>query len=158
MRNEYPDAFKNATVHSYGQPGIRQTRWIKGTKQLIADDVRSGLRFDDAIARTTWPIELHDTLETHQWEPFADDHVHYVPFGAMTPPDADNLVAAGRCIDADLIALSSVRVMGPCMAMGMAAAHALDLAAGGSVHGIAIKDLQNRVKDNLERQDVLEMK
>jgi hypothetical protein len=122
----------------------------------VADDIRSGKRFDDAIGRTTWPIELHDTLETHQWEPFADDHVHYVPFSAMTPPDVDNLVAAGRCIDADLIALSSVRVMGPCMAMGMAAAHALDLAGSGSVHTISIKDLQERVKDNLERKDVLD--
>ena len=157
MRSEYPQAFKNATVHAYGQTGIRQTRWIKGKKQLIADDVRSGLRFDDAIARTTWPIELHDTLETHLWEPFDDNHVHYVPFSAMVPPDADNLVAAGRCIDADLIALSSVRVMGPCMAMGMAAAHALDLAGSTSVHDISIKALQERVKDNLERMDPLKM-
>ncbi|MDR2740053.1 MAG: FAD-dependent oxidoreductase [Treponema sp.] len=156
MKNEYPEAFKNAMVHSFGQPGIRQTRWIKGTKQLAAEDVRRGLRFDDAIARTTWPIELHDTLETHQWEPFSDDHVHYVPFGAMTPPDTDNLVAAGRCIDADLIALSSVRVMGPCMAMGMAASHALDLAGGGSVHEISIMALQNRIRDNLERRDILD--
>ena len=158
MKSEFPEAFSNATVHAYGQTGIRQTRWIKGVKQLVADDVRAGLRFDDAIGRTTWPIELHDTLETHLWEPFADDHVHYIPFSAMTPPDADNLVAAGRCIDADLIALSSVRVMGPCMAMGMAAAHALDLAKGGSVHDISIKALQERVKDNLERQDELKEK
>ncbi|MDR2870323.1 MAG: FAD-dependent oxidoreductase, partial [Deferribacteraceae bacterium] len=34
MCAEYPEAFANATVHSYGHPGIRQTRWIKGTKQL----------------------------------------------------------------------------------------------------------------------------
>ena len=94
-------------------------------------------------------------METHQWEPFDSRDVHYVPFGAMTPGDADNLVAAGRCIDADLIALSSVRVMGPCMAMGMAAAHALDLAGTGSVHKISIAQLQDRVRDNLERCDPL---
>jgi hypothetical protein len=158
MKAEYPEAFRDATIHAFGQPGIRQTRWIKGAKQLVAEDVRAGLRFTDAIARTTWPIELHDTLETHQWEPFADDHVHYVPFSAMTPPDADNLVAAGRCIDADLIALSSVRVMGPCMAMGMAAAHALDLAGKDSVHSISIAALQDRVRDNLNREDILEIK
>ncbi|MDR1319789.1 MAG: FAD-dependent oxidoreductase, partial [Treponema sp.] len=77
-------------------------------------------------------------------------------FGAMTPPDVDNLVAAGRCIDAELIALSSVRVMGPCMAMGMAAAHAMDLAGGGSVHNLEIKTLQERIKDNLYRRDELD--
>jgi hypothetical protein len=74
----------------------------------------------------------------------------------MTPPDVDNLVAAGRCIDAELIALSSVRVMGPCMAMGMAAAHAMDLAGGGSVHNLEIKTLQERIKDNLYRRDELD--
>lgn len=156
LKAEYPEAFAHATVHAYGQTGIRQTRWIKGVKQLVAQDVRDGVRFEDAIGRTTWPIELHDTLETHQWEPFEKDHVHYIPFGAMVPADCDNLVAAGRCIDADLIALSSVRVMGPCMAMGAAAAHALDLAGSGSVHDIAIADLQQRVRDNLERCDVLD--
>jgi hypothetical protein len=46
----------------------------------------------------------------------------------MTPPGAHNLVAAGRCVDGDAAALSSVRVMGPCAAMGAGAAHALDLA------------------------------
>ena len=63
----------------------------------------------------------------------------------MTPVEADNVVAAGRCIDADLAALSSVRVMGPCIAMGAAAAHALDLAGTGSVHQIDIAALRKRV-------------
>jgi hypothetical protein len=157
MKTEYPEAFANATVHSYGQIGIRQTRWIKGRHQIQADEIRQGIRFEDAILRTTWPIELHDTLETHLWEPFAPEHVHYAPFRAMTPPDADNLIAAGRCVDADLIALSSVRVMGPCMAMGTAAAHALDLANGGSVHDVSIAALQERVRDNLERKDEIEL-
>ncbi len=64
------------------------------------------------------------------WEMFPADHVHYVPLRSMLPPGAHNLVAAGRCIDGDAAALSSVRVMGPCSAMGFAAAHVLDLASG----------------------------
>ena len=67
------------------------------------------------------------------------------------------LSRAGRCIDADLIALSSVRVMGPCMAMGTAAAHALDLAGTGSVHEVPIEELQKRIRDNLEREDLLRL-
>ena len=72
---------------------------------------------------------------------FPEDHTHYIPLGSLTPAEADNIVAAGRCIDADLAALSSVRVMGPCIAMGAAAAHALDLAGSGSVHQIDIASL-----------------
>jgi len=56
-------------------------------------------------------------------------------------------------MDADLAALSSVRVMGPCMAMGAAAAHALDIAGSGSVHQIDITALQKRVADNIDRTD-----
>jgi hypothetical protein len=79
--------------------------------------------------------------------------VHTVPMGSLVSPDADNLVAAGRCVDGDVAALSSVRVMGPCIAMGAAAAHALDLAGAGSVHQIDGDALRVRLKDNLERTD-----
>ena len=133
---EFPGRFGKSRVRAYGFPGIRQTRWIVGRQQLTVDDVRAGTRFADAIARTAWPIELHDHGTGHHWHTFPEDHVHYVPLGSLTPADADNVVAAGRCIDADNAALSSVRVMGPCIAMGAAAAHALDLAGTGSVHQI----------------------
>ena len=79
--------------------------------------------------------------------------MHYIPLGSLMPAEGDNVVAAGRCIDADLAALSSVRVMGPCIAMGAAAAKALDLAGTGSVHQIDIAALRKRVHDNVERND-----
>jgi flavin-dependent dehydrogenase len=153
LKSEYPNAFGAARVRAYGFPGIRQTRWIEGTKHLTVDEVRAGTRFDDAVARTAWAIEIHDRAEGIYWEAFPPEHLHYVPFASMTPAEADNLVAAGRCIDADVAALSSVRVMGPCIAMGAAAAHALDLAGAGSVHQIDIAALKRRLHDNLERTD-----
>jgi flavin-dependent dehydrogenase len=153
LKAEYPDTFARARVRAYGFPGIRQTRWIKGCQQLTVEDVRAGTKFSDAIARTGWPIELHDRADGTAWEPFGDDHLHYVPFGALVPEEADNVVAAGRCIDGDSAALSSVRVMGPCIAMGAAAAHALDLAGSGSVRQINVAALRERVFDNVDRID-----
>jgi hypothetical protein len=153
MRAEYPEVFAHARLRSYGFPGIRQTRWIVGAHQLKVDEVRAGVRFADAVARTSWPIELHDRVDGYVWETFGDDHVHYVPLSAMTPPDCDNLVAAGRCIDGDAAALSSVRVMGPCIAMGAAAAHALDVAGVGSVHRLDLAALKARLKDNVPEEE-----
>ena len=153
LRGEYPAAFGNARVRTYGMLGVRQTRWIVGRQQLTVADVRAGAKFPDAVARTGWPIELHDTPQGHVWEAFADDHLHYVPFGSLVSPECDNMVAAGRNIDGDVAALSSVRVMGPCIAMGAAAAHALDLAGSGSVHQLDAAALRERVKDNVERTD-----
>ncbi len=153
LRAEFPAAFAKARVRSYGFPGIRQTRWIVGRQQLSVDDVRAGTRFPDAIARTGWPIELHDRVEGYIWQPFPEDHLHWVPLGSLIPSGADNLLAVGRCIDADNAALSSVRVMGPCIAMGAAAAHALDLAGAGSVQQLDFAALRQRLHDNLDRTD-----
>jgi hypothetical protein len=69
---------------------------------------------------------------------------------SLIPADADNLLATGRCIDGDAAALSSVRVMGPCIGMGAAAAHALDLAGSGSVQQVDLAALRRRLAHNLE--------
>jgi hypothetical protein len=149
LRAEFPDAFGAARVKRYGLPGIRQTRSIVGAYQLAAADVRQGRGFADAILRCAWPIELHDRAEGVHWEEFPEGHLHYVPFRSLAPAGADNLLAVGRCIDADPVALSSVRVMGPCIAMGAAAAHGLDLAGAGSVHQVDAAALRRRLVANL---------
>ena len=151
LQQEFPACFGKSKIRAYGLPGIRQTRWIVGAQQLTVDDVRAGTRFPDAIARTAWPVELHDHSTGHIWQTFDEDHVHYVPLGSLVAKESDNLLAVGRCIDADTAALSSVRVMGPCMAMGAAAAHTLDLAGTGSVHQIDIAALRDRLYDNVDR-------
>ena len=149
LRTAFPAVFGAASVRAYGLPGIRQTRSIEGAYRLTAEDVRAGRRFPDAIARCSWPIEFHDRPEGAHWEVFGDDHMHTVPLRSLVPRAVDNVVTVGRCIDADPLALSSVRVMGPCIAMGAAAAHALDLAGSGSVHQLDIGLLQERLRANL---------
>jgi len=153
LRTEYPSLFANARVRVYGNPGLRQTRWIQSVRQLTIDDIRSARRPPDAAARCAWSVELHNTAELVHWEQFEDGHVYYIPLSCMIPRDADNIVAAGRCVDGDSHALSAIRVMGPCIAMGAAAAHALDLAGTGSVHRIDLGKLQERLRDNLDRTD-----
>ena len=75
--------FGRAVVDRYGQPGVRQTRWIQGRYQLTVDDVRAGRRFDDRVARCAWGIELHNSPSDVHWEGFPDGHVHYVPYRSM---------------------------------------------------------------------------
>lgn len=149
LQAEFPVVFGAASIDRYGQPGVRQMRWIKGRYQLSVDDVRGGVRFDDAVARCAWGIELHNRASVVHWEGFPDGHVHYVPFRSMVHAEVDNLLAAGRCIDADLLALSSVRVMGPCIAMGIAAAHAVDLAGTKAVADVDAAALRRRLAKNL---------
>src|SRR5215831_12930272 len=136
LRAEFPKIFANAKVRTYGNPGIRQTRWIASRRQLTLDDIRKGDRPADAAARCAWWVELHNAKDLVHWERFEPDHVYYIPIGCMLPAGADNIVTAGRCVDGDVEALSAIRVMGPCIAMGTAAAHALDMAGSKPVHQI----------------------
>jgi len=151
LKDKFPAIFADARIRVYGNPGIRQTRWIVGRHQLTLPEIRAGQRPDDAVTRCAWWVELHDTKQETYWEAFADNHVYYIPLGCMVPADADNIVAAGRCVDADSHALSAIRVMGPCIAMGIAAAHALDLAGTGSVAQIDLSALQRRLTANLDQ-------
>jgi hypothetical protein len=149
FRDEFPEAYGRARVAHYGQAGIRQTRTIVGARRLTVEAVRSGRAPEDAVLRCSWPIELHTTPETTQWEMFDEAHLHYLPFGAMTPKGLDNVVVAGRCVDAEPAALASVRVMGPCFAMGRAAAEAVHQIQAGSLHQLDVAALQARLAGNL---------
>ena len=153
LRAEYPKIFANARIRTYGNPGIRQTRWIVSRHQLSLEEIRKGDRPADAAARCAWWVELHNAKDLVHWERFEPDHIYYIPLGCMLPIGADNIVTAGRCVDGDVAALSAIRVMGPCIAMGAAAAHALDLAGSGAVHQIDLAKLQQRLHDNLDRRD-----
>ncbi len=152
LRGEFPQAFGQARIGSIGQPGVRQTRGIAGRRMLTTAEVRAGVRPHDAIARCAWPIEFHGRADGVYWEEFADEHITWVPLLAMVSRDLVNLLAAGRCIDAEPFALSAVRVIGPCMAMGAAAAAAA-FVGQGALDRLDVAAVQRLVADNLERRD-----
>lgn len=161
--------------------GIRQTRHVKCLHQLTGDEVLYGHRFDDAIANGSYRVDVHhqdkpgitfkylDGTEEYnrpgggghkgRWrdplpEGQADPTFYQIPWRSMLPQGPfDNLVAAGRMIDADSQAHAAIRVMVNMNqtgeAAGVAAALSLDrnepvnalpvqairaaLASGGSV-------------------------
>ena len=153
LKSEFPAAFEQARVNAVGQPGVRQTRGIVGRGRLTTQAVRSGTRAADAVARSAWPIEFHGEASGVHWESFAEGALSWVPLSAMVAADVDNLLAAGRCIDADPLALAAVRVIGPCLAMGAAAAAAAAV-CDGDFHSLDVARVQALVQDNLQRRDI----
>jgi hypothetical protein len=108
--------------------GVRETRRLFGRYALTEADVLGGRRFDDGICRAAWPIELHVADGRTEWR-FLEDGLWYtVPFRCLVPEGVSNLLVAGRCVSATREAFGSVRVIGPCMAEGQAAAAAVALA------------------------------
>ena len=117
--------------------GIREGRRIVGEHVLTVDELRAAATFDDAVAKAVFYLDGHrpdDDQRTYLLPPEQRRVPPYqIPFGSLVPRDAKNLLAAGRCLSADQLALSSARVMTTCAMMGQAAGIA---AAEAARHGI----------------------
>ncbi len=118
----FADAFLSDTAPRLG---IRETWRIQGAYELTESDVLGGRRFDDGIGRAAWPIELHVGDGRTEWR-FLDDGLAYdIPYRVLVPRLVSNLLVVGRCVSATREAFASVRVIGPCMLEGQAAALAV---------------------------------
>ena len=117
---------ENAYFIDYGaEVGVRQTRSIDGVARLMNADVVETRKCPDAIARSSWPIELHQGAKPKtEW--LVDDY-YEVPFGTLVPKEGRNVIVAGRCLSAEHEALASCRVTAQCFEYGRAAAIATDL-------------------------------
>jgi len=102
------------------QVGFRETRRISGGYILTEKDIMDGRTFDDAIALNNYPIDIHNPKgEGTIFKPL--DKPYGIPYRCLVPERIENLLVSGRCVSATHEALSSVRIMPVCMAMGQAA-------------------------------------
>lgn len=135
--------------HCSPRIGIREGRRIIGEYVLTVEDLRAGRRFDDAIARGVYALDGHkpdDDQRTYLLPP--EQRVvppYQIPWRCLWPKDAKNLLAAGRCLSADQLALSSARVMTTCAMMGQAAGVAAAMAArrGCTLNRLVPAEIQN---------------
>ena len=120
---KYVPGFERAYVAQSGvNVGVRETRRILGDYQLTADDVLGARKFDDAIARGAYPVDIHNpdgkgTVLKHV--PLGE--AYDIPLRCLLPRGIENLLVAGRCISGTHEAHSSYRVMPIVMATGQAA-------------------------------------
>ncbi len=121
LKEHVPGFEKSYIIESAPEVGLRETRRIIGQYVIGEEDVLSGASFPDAIGCNSWPAERHGGDGGIKWAWIRDRGYHQIPYGSLLPRKVRNLLVAGRCISADPIAQSSLRVSGPCFAMGQAA-------------------------------------
>jgi glycine/D-amino acid oxidase-like deaminating enzyme len=122
--------FANSRIAATGtQIGIRESRRIVGRYTLTADDVLNARTFDDAVARSAYPIDVHNPsgsgTVTKRLAPGAS---YEIPFRCMLPVNREQLLVAGRCISTTHEALASVRLTPTVMTLGQAAGTAAAIA------------------------------
>ncbi len=117
------------------QIGIRESRRIVGEYTLTADDVLNARTFDDAIARSAYPIDIHNPAgsgtSTRRLPPGAS---YEIPYRCLVPKGVDDLLVAGRCISTTHEALASTRLTPTVMTLGQAAGTAAALSVARDVH------------------------
>src|SRR5207245_858657 len=88
----------------------RAGRMIVGRYVLTGDDVLTGRRFPDAVARCAWPIEQWTTAGARFR--YLPDGEHYeIPARCLQAAAIENLFMAGKSLSADVDAIASARVM-----------------------------------------------
>ncbi|PSK07131.1 FAD-dependent oxidoreductase, partial [Brevibacillus sp. NRRL NRS-603] len=129
LKNKVP-GFAKASVSAVGtQIGIRETRRIVGEYSLTIEDVVAGRRFPDVIARSGYPVDIHDPSGKGVVAADIEGEGAYdIPYRCLIPPSIDNLLAAGRCISTTHEALATTRLTPSCMATGQAAGTAAAIA------------------------------
>ncbi len=135
FRRDVP-GFANARIAATGtQVGIRESRRIVGCYTLTASDVLEGRTFADAVARSAYPIDIHNPsgsgTTTHRLPPGA---AYEIPYRCLVPGRVDGLLVAGRCISTTHEAHASTRLTPTVMTLGQAAgtAAALCVRAGSN--------------------------
>ncbi len=106
--------------------GIRESRRVVGDYVLTADDHQNCQKFDDTIARNRYPVDIHLAVGL-DYRRFPPGEFHDIPYRSLVVKGLDNLWVAGRCLSADFVAQSAVRIQPVCRAMGEAAGAAAAL-------------------------------
>lgn len=150
---DYVPGFKNSyLIDTSAFIGVRETRRICGLYELSKDDVINGKRFDDDIARGTYPIDIHSTAG-RDMSIIKVKRPYGIPYRCIIPLTMNNLLMSGRCLSASREALGSVRVIPTSMATGEAAGTA---GAMSIVDNLILKDIDiDKLRKTLKTQNVV---
>ncbi|MEQ8553072.1 MAG: FAD-dependent oxidoreductase [Cyclobacteriaceae bacterium] len=112
------------------QIGTREGRRIHGLYTVTKEDLVKGARFEDAVCRVTFGVDVHSVSHSDEKSSASGPKKSYnqgikskdydIPMRALIAKDVGGLMMAGRCISGDFISHSSYRVTGNAVAMGEA--------------------------------------
>lgn len=113
--------------------GVRETWHARCHHRLTGAEILQGQPFADSVAQGTYPVDIHSAEGTvlryldgreevigrngsHLWRRWQPDDApvpacYHIPYRTLLPLEADNLLVAGRLLDADREAFGGVRVM-----------------------------------------------
>ena len=113
--------------------------------------------FDEAICSVNCKVDRPCILKTSKYrgQALASSYLppgeyYDIPYGCLVAKDVSNLLVSGRCVSASHEAMSSLRVIATCFAIGEAAgiAGALSVQDEKDPGDLDIAKIQQRLRDN----------
>jgi hypothetical protein len=115
------------------QIGVRDGRRLRGLYTVSQEDVANGAQHPDAVAKATFPVDVHSLTLADKASGYSSHGVkvkpYDIPLRALIAKDVDGLMMAGRNISGDFLAHASYRVTGNATRMGECAGVVAALAA-----------------------------
>jgi hypothetical protein len=148
LRRHVPGFEAAYVVQSGVTVGVRETRRVLGDYQLTAEDVLNARKCPDVIARSTYPMDIHNPEGTGTvLKRLPPGESYDIPFRCLVPQRVEHLLVAGRCISGTHEAHSSYRIMPVSMATGQAAGICAALAAktGKPVRSTPYADIRSEL-------------
>jgi hypothetical protein len=147
-------------VYSGPRVGVRSSRRVVGLYTLTKEDLLAGRRFDDTIAYSGYPIDVHppegersseEIRRRTEEDKFHEKrgHVASIPYRCLVNDQVDNLITVGRCISTTFEANGAIRTTPIVGAIGHAGGAAAAIAA---TEGLAFKDIDVRKVQGVLRQ------
>jgi FAD dependent oxidoreductase len=154
----YLEGCEHSFIASYApMVGVRETRRVRGEYLLTLEDILECRRFEDAICRNHYPVDIHTPRgkklvheRTGDFPYFRPDAFHEIPLRSIVPLGLENVLVPGRCASATFEAQSAIRVQQNCHSMGEAAglAAAWMAARGVGARGIDGPELRAALRAN----------
>jgi hypothetical protein len=125
FRTRVPGFARCRLAATPAQVGVRESRRIVGEYRLTGDDLLHARTFPDAVARSAYPIDIHNPKGSGTTTVrLPAGKTYEIPYRCLVPLRVDDLLVAGRCISVSHEALASTRLTPTIMTLGQAAATA----------------------------------
>lgn len=122
--------------------GVRESRNVECEYVLTAQDLLCRSKFRDMFCQSNYPVDIHGktlNFDISAFKPVDDGKPWYeIPFRSLVVKGFDNLLVAGRCLGAEFLAQSSLRVQQSVRSSGEAAGIGAVLALN---RGVPIREI-----------------
>ncbi|OGV40015.1 MAG: hypothetical protein A2X48_21130 [Lentisphaerae bacterium GWF2_49_21] len=139
-RRFVPGFEESYLLDTSNQVGVRSSRRICGLSTVTERDAKEFITYPDEIAKSSWDIDVWPAnsysapavpRDSDEWKKRAErmskGAYFSIRYGCIVAKGIDNLLMAGRCISAEHVAESSLRIQQTCMSTGQAAGTAATL-------------------------------